>query len=319
MKKTARLFELINHMSNVKTKKIKTIEHKIEKQRQHYKKQIGLIESEKTQSLKSKLADYEDALSLSHKKNHDRMLALTLKQNELQTDKKLELKKYDEDIITIKTAFNRLITRLNDSIKSVQRKFLKETKNYEDTISIEISNVEKIILKLKQALQEETRQVTDAFGDELVFFGNKIDDLRASFNVAKDDITKSYTRDITLNNAKLASFKEQNLANLEILEDKATKTRNSLDNTAPDYRLNLATTNKSLKRDRKKLENDLIVVLNETKSKNITRKKQYQTELIQNEVYFVKKLELYRYKRNIKEMKKNHQIYLINQQYDLKN
>lgn len=316
--KTNNLFKVIEELTTEKVKKIKTIELKTEKHKEHYKKQITIIEDEKEKLLKERLIQYEKDLTINHKKNHERMLDLNIKQHEIETQIKLEQKSYDEDIISIKTAFNRVIIRINDNIKSVQKNFNKEIKSFEDTTIEETKKIEDLIQNLKKEQQDEIRQIIDQFGNELIYFDQKIDDLKNTSDKNSETITKNYTRDITINNQKLAFFKDEMMEKKQQLEKNAQYKRQLLDQTSQDYRINLAKINHDIKIERKKLDIQIEQKLKETKLLNIDRKKQFHKELLANEYYYITKLEFYRFKRTTKEMNKNNSIFLVNLKYEQK-
>jgi len=316
--KTTHLFKTIDELSIEKIKKIKTIDIKSDKHKDHYKKQITIIENEKDHLLSERLKQYESEITINHKKNHDRMLNLNIKQHEIETEVKIEQKSYDEDIISIKTAFNRVIVRINDNIKLIQRRFNNEIKNFEETTISETQKVEELIEQIKTELLDKNRIILDQFGHELMYFDKKIDELKELSITNNDAITKSYTRDVTQNNQKLAYLKEEITDKKAVLDQQASTKRKQLDSSSPDYKLSLGKINRDLKIARKKLDISLETCIRDTKLSNLRRKKQFHKELLANEYYYTSKLEFYRFKRNTKEMNKNHSLLMLGLRYEQK-
>lgn len=270
-----------------------------------YQKRIDEIETTKLQKLREIDNLFENALKDNKAADQARLARLSAENQRIQSKRTIEQTDYEDSILKIKTVFNRVTIKFNQKIRDIQKKYQSIMGHQEAEIQKEIDQIQALMNALRTTFQEQERSTRDTFEQELIKYDKRFDQLKANYENNKDQIVRNYSRDITVNNSRLAHQKE--ILNQQVIElEKQTKQRRlELSVEDPDYREKMAEINKQYIKDHNTLDNQAKIAIQNTAKENILRKKRYQHELITHEYEFIRNQEIYRLKRRLSERHKD--------------
>lgn len=277
------------------------LDFEYEKERASYQKTIDEIEKVKEQNLKDIEKRYENELKDNKAADQARQAKLSTEILTIQSKKQLEQSDFDESILKIKTVFNRVTIKFNAKIRDIQKQFQKIMGIQESDIQTEIESIQSKMSELKLSYQEQDRITRDHFESELNKYDARLDQLKSDYESRKEQIIRTFTRDITIHNSKLAHQKEQ--LNHQIIElEKLTQQRRlEFSKEDQDYQEQLANLNKHYSKERSSLENQAKLTIKETATLNRLRQKRHQNELLTLEFEYITSQEIYRLNRRIAE------------------
>ncbi len=284
------------------------LDFEYDQEKQAYQKAIDDIEKVKEQTLKDIEKRFESAIKDNKAADQARLAKLSSELQTIQTKRQLEQTDFDDSILKIKTVFNRVTIKFNQKIRDIQKKFQKTMGQKESIIQKEIEDIQKQMDLLKTTYADLDRKTRDEFEVSLNKYDAKLDQLKQSYEDIKDQIIRNYSRDITVNNSKLANTKEQ--LNMQIKElDKVTQHRRTeLSKEAINYKELLADLNKAYIKERSSLENQAKIAIKQTSIQNRIRQKHHQAELLAHDFEYIKTQEIYRLKRKIAERFKDQEL-----------
>lgn len=279
-----------------------------EKEKAHYQDMIADIEDLRVSQLESIKKDFDKAIKENKQKDQIRQEQLAEKQKEIQKLRQDEQADYDEAVLKIKTVFNRVTIKLNQKIIQLQKQYNQKIDKLKSEIKTEIKRLNDQIDGLKFSFKQNDELILDEYKDTLLKYDKRIDSTRKEFEQRSDVLTKAFSRDITLNNSNLATYKDLNLQQVKALEIQTNENRIAVDKSQPDYKLQFQEINANYMKQMRALNNQLQHKILETKKKNRLRHRQYQRALLDSEYQFIQTQETLRLKIKLLKSKKDHQL-----------
>ncbi len=284
------------------------LDFEYEQARVSYQKAIDEIEKIKEQNLKDIDKQYENELKDNKAADQARQARLSTEIQTIQTKKQSEQTDFDESILKVKTVFNRVTIKFNQKIRDIQKKYQKIMGQQEADIQLEIEQVQQKMDALKVEYQEKDRLTRNDFENELIKYDARLDQLKVNYESNKEQIIRNYSRDITVNNSKLANTKEHINQQITSLERMTQQHRLELSKESTDYLEQLNAINKNYIREKNALELQAKQAMKDTSALNRLRAKRHQNELLNHEFEYIKTQEIYRLKRRISERFKDQEL-----------
>lgn len=278
-----------------------SIDFEYDQAKTEYQKAIDTIEKDKEYALKGIDVSFDSALKDNKAADQARLAKLGAETQTILSKRQSEQSDYEDSILKIKTVFNRVTIKFNQKIREIQKQYQTIMGQQEASIQTEIDQIQAQMDALKAAYQESDRMTRDEFEVELNKFDARTDQLKTAYEETKDQIIRNYSRDITVNNSKLAYTKEQ--INHQMAELEKGTQQNRLDLSIEDlsYKEKLSHLNKHYLKERSNLENQAKTAIMSTAHANQIRQKQHQQMLLKHEYDYIRNQEIYRLKRRLSE------------------
>ena len=121
----------------------------------------------------------------------------------------------------------------------------------------EIKTLNDEIDTIKELYTAQDNTILERFKEALLKCDKRMDTIKTEYQARNDAIIKAYARDITVNNSRLASYKELNQTQQKELETNTATQRANLDKEDINYKETLSGLNQAYLRNKRQLEKDI--------------------------------------------------------------
>ncbi|MDY0209998.1 MAG: hypothetical protein RBQ91_01145 [Acholeplasma sp.] len=287
-----------------------------EKYKKEYRTSIVNIEDQKQTKIDEIKLNHE--IEINENKNLEQVRQFKLNQElqKLQKERQIEQADFDESTIKIKTIFNRTTVKFNQKIRDIQKQFQQKMGSFENEINLAIEKVNQQIERLKTTYSDQDRAVLDSFEQALNTHDKSMEQLKKEYLKKRDKITKLYTKDITINNTKLASYKDVNVNQQRHLEHKTSLLRKEIKQTDDNFQALTSEINRNFIKQKRVLDKELRNQIVNTSKQNSIRRKKHQKELLMNEYDYIQRQEKLRLFIKAKTFQKDHLLYVNKESFN---
>lgn len=291
----------LNLENNEKDKQLNS-EYQIQKK--EYLSKINRLYDQQTSNLYRINLNYHDALKSIHQRNKIRLQKTKEILEHLDSKKEDFLNFHSKDMVYVKQNFHRISILLNKTINEIQSAYKEIYQLTEQELKEKQIEIESELSKISSENTKSNRLILDSFQDDLVKIDQRLDNLKTAYEKKNDNLTHVYQKDVTQINVNRQNEKE-------IYNAKVVALNHEFDEETAQFkddenRINIL--KKEFNREYKALLKEFTIIQNNFDRSLKLRRKRYFNDRYNLGVDYIKKQELYRSDRLIKDQKKD--IYL---------
>ncbi len=275
-----------------------------------YRKAISELEDQRVSKHEEIQIGYENSLKDNKAQDQVRQFELTQELQRLSQERLVEQADFDESVLKIKTIFNRVTIKFNQKILLYQKTYNKKIDLLKLELRSEIKTLNDEIDTIKDLYTAQDNTILERFKEALLKCDKRMDTIKTEYQARNDAIIKAYARDITVNNSRLASYKELNQTQQKELETNTFTQRANLDKEDINYKETLSGLNQAYLRNKRQLEKDIRLKIKETAQLNKKRTKDHQKDLLKSEFTYIQSQETLRLKIKVLQAQKQHELNL---------
>lgn len=323
----------IRRLNTENTDKEKTLSHEQQSQKNEYLSKINRLYDQQTSNFYRINLSYHEAIKNLHQKNLVRLQKIKDIVDNLDTLKENYLTFHQNDLIYVKQNFHRISILLNEKINEIQSAYKSVYQLTEQELKEKQKEIESELSRISTENVKSNRLILDSFQDDLIKIDQRLDRLKSIYENKLASLTHIYQKDVTQINVSRQNEKELYATKLNALNHEYDE--ESLEFKDDEVKQKILKKNYDLKF--KDLEKEFSTLQENFDRSLKLRKKRYLQNRYNLGVDYIKKQELYRSDRLIKDQKKDlylklnrdsfhyHEIYmtklnhLFNLEKDMKN
>ncbi|PKK86999.1 MAG: hypothetical protein CVV63_02600, partial [Tenericutes bacterium HGW-Tenericutes-8] len=219
-----------------------------------YRKAISELEDQRVSRNDEIRISYDNSLKDNKAQDQVRQFELTQELQRLSQERLVEQADFDESVLKIKTIFNRVTIKFNQKILLYQKTYNKKIDLLKLELRSEIKTLNDDIDHIKAIYREKDDEILEQFKEALIKCDKRMDAIKLEYQARNEAFIKAYARDITVNNSRLASFKDINQTQQKELEANTALQRANVNKENIEYKVLLAGINQAYIKSKKHLE-----------------------------------------------------------------
>lgn len=280
--------------------KDKQLNNEYQIQKNEYLSKINRLYDQQTSNLYRINLNYHDALKSIHQRNTTRLQKTKEILENLDFKKEDFLNFHSKDIVYVKQNFHRISILLNKTINEIQSAYKEIYQLTEQELKEKQIEIETELSRISSENTKSNRLILDSFQDDLVKIDQRLDALKTAYEKKNANLTHVYQKDVTQINVNRQNEKEIYNAKLVALnyefDEKMAQFK--------DDENKIIILKKDYDREYKTLLKEFKVIQNNFDRSLKLRGKRYYNDRYNLGIDYIKKQELYRSDRLIKDQKK---------------